>query len=141
MEQVEAKLNQYSASKKNGYYEEEHRYWDEKVKKGFKKGHYINGCKSGLWHSYTSSGNIYKENRYNEEGRFNGKFIKWFLDTNIIHYEGQYDENLCRSGTWTWYNEDGSLSKIFVYEENDLLCFSKDFDLFGNLIIETIFIN
>lgn len=84
---------------------------------------YVNGEKSEMYHmhlgmrhgpSMTWHFNGKKKSKANYyENVFDGEYIEWF-DNGTKNYVGYYDKGSV-TGTWRFYNRDGSLQKETTY--------------------------
>lgn len=78
------------------------------------KGTLASGMRKGDWYSYYPNGNKQSECRY-EDNKKNGKTATYYPNGKI-RYIGYYlwDQP---SGTWEFYNEDGSLNQTKEYDK------------------------
>ena len=68
--------------------------------------------REGLWISYYDNGNKWSESYYTK-GKKDGHSITFFPNGQI-RYVGEYKNDL-KTGTWTFYDEEGNISKEEKY--------------------------
>ncbi|MBK7130211.1 MAG: hypothetical protein IPM74_16440 [Crocinitomicaceae bacterium] len=68
--------------------------------------------REGLWISYYDNGNKWSESYYTK-GKKEGHSITFFPNGQI-RYVGEYKNDL-KTGTWTFYDEEGNISKEEKY--------------------------
>lgn len=111
--------NQYNiVHNKEGYWEQDNKYWDSKQGKicyGISKGFYINGRKDGEWIACTVHGNPFRRTNYKND-KMVGKIVAWYKDSVIEVFNGQYDNNNLRCGTWHWFYDNGSRRQTEIYD-------------------------
>jgi uncharacterized protein len=128
----EIKSEQFSGGKENGLYVEKNINGDTIV-----KGEYIDGQKTGFW--IEKEGNILFKGNY-QDGAKNGQW-KGFFENNEVYFIGnflqgnpdgkhvfyseskviretQYYSNGLKTGSWTKYNEDGSVKLVIAYKND-----------------------
>ena len=91
---------------------------------GYKVYHYMTGEKhstgniknnkpDGQWKTYHLNGQVNKDAMF-KDGVKEGKYIAWYPNGNK-NAEGIYKNDL-QEGKWTFFNKDGSLMGVYIYE-------------------------
>ncbi|HNQ00534.1 MAG TPA: hypothetical protein PKK99_15840 [Bacteroidia bacterium] len=114
---LKRKINQYKNGKPQGLWI---MYSDSVNSKIESRGRYVNGKEKGKWKYYYENGKLRKKEKfkvsgirtkfYYETGKIKSKGIaKLEPEDSLMHYYFQ--------GIWKYYNENGKLTSIVLYEK------------------------
>jgi len=82
------------------------------------EGFYKDGVKHGCWKYYYESGEQVIEEHF-IEGRLHGRYTAFYMNGRLMS-QGQY-ENDSREGYFYLFDEGGGLTKILLFNNNDLI--------------------
>lgn len=82
------------------------------------EGQYVDGDRDGLWRFYYDSGELLIEEEYNC-GKKNGKYCSFFRNGKPMSH-GKFSNDL-RHGEFRVYTEQGRLTKVLVFNNDELI--------------------
>lgn len=84
----------------------------------------INGMPYHKSYEWSSDGSLRFYGEYDPEGSGAGNVTGYYKDS-IVKYVGQYAAGHLRDSIWSYYNKDGSLQGIDVYDKGELLSYEN----------------
>jgi len=82
------------------------------------EGSYVDDIRDGVWKFNYDSGELLIEEEY-ELGKKNGKYSSFFRNGKLMSH-GKFSNDL-RQGEFKVYNEQGRLTKILVFNDDELI--------------------